>query len=85
MATMIEIEDSLARLAGDLHEIAGQLDLDERSIRHVASLYVIVFGSVLLLLALKVIPDVPNWKARVVLGLMGLTLIEMGLLFQRKT
>ena len=33
MATMIEIEDSLARLAGDLHEIiVGQLDLDERSI-----------------------------------------------------
>lgn len=54
-------------------------------IRHVASLYVIVFGSVMLLLALKVIPDVPNWKARVVFGLMGLTLIEMGLLFQRKT
>ena len=53
-------------------------------IRHVASLYVIVFGSVMLLLALKVIPDVPNWKARLVLGLMGLTLIEMGLLFHRK-
>ena len=32
MATMIEIEDSLTRLAGDLHEIVGQLDLDERSI-----------------------------------------------------
>ena len=54
-------------------------------IRHVASLYVIVFGSVMFLLALNVIPGSPNWKARVVFGFMGLTLIEMGLFFQRKT
>ena len=54
-------------------------------IRHVMILVTIVFGSTMLLLAFDVIPDMPNWKARVVFGFMGLTLIEMGLFFQRKT
>ena len=54
-------------------------------ILHVTFLVTIVFGSTMLLLAFDVIPAMPNWKVKVGFGLLGLALIEMVLLSQRKT
>ena len=47
-------------------------------IRHVGTLWVFVFGSYMILLSLNVVPVVPglHLRARVVLGIAGLIMVE---------